>query len=629
MRIMKLINVAFFIGLMVALKFAEATGQDRFEESFAAQHSLKLAVSSSKRLRSRGGSIRSTSSLQLPITPAAARRLDHKSGKNSPQVTLPQSTPAPFTPTIPSSTVPSSPTLLGRANSSNIPICKVDPEFFFIPANDPRYTAPDTTEKTSAEVTFEAADATLTTIDDSLTAIADVGEVVGGIEKLASFAKVAAGIGSAAIVLNVAVNVLGPMFGLKSQDDVILEAITEGFKKLNDRLDTIQFELRAGFLELALFIADVALDEFASRLTAQQRAFNAYANATDATRPLHEPKWRGVCNEPFFTPEDIFYDLYGFVCSNCSFASRKRADFYDKAKEKNPMSGSNFFDTFADFMLRGMLQALTLHTLCLPPVEGSCVDRSIDPTWQTGIATMNLAYDEAIQRVTGTVQELDDFVPKVIANHQEIVETIVKPEQDNQIVADKIRDYFVAKQPAFHFQVLVVWQNNHFHRDNVWRSFPDPPVTVTDQTGHFFLDNIEGRSVSVRYRLKSLPLPSTTVTILGQTNPFSDFYQMLTKRITRVDEANEVGGDECPVENSEWGRARACTVEHCIECSPEEQAAFDGIVGYFYIGRIGVDGFAVVESTSHIESFPRFDVKFVLTYFGEEETVDEFRFHYA
>lgn len=277
---------------------------------------------------------------------------------------------------------------MALTSDSKVPICKVDPNGFFIPPNDPRYIAPTTQIVESSDVTFGDAQDSLDQIDAFLGAISTVGEVVGTFEVLAQFATFAAGFGQVASIASSAIAILGPLLGLTSQDDILLDAIVQGFKQINSRLNTIQFELRAGFLELALFIGDVAMDELASRLTAHQRAFNAYANATDETRSVYEPRWRAICNAPFLAPEDIFYDLYGYVCDKCTFASRKRADLFDKTQESNPISGQNFFKTFADFILRGMLQAMTLHSLCLAPVEGSCADHQSDAQWNDGVANM-------------------------------------------------------------------------------------------------------------------------------------------------------------------------------------------------------------------------------------------------
>ncbi len=524
---------------------------------------------------------------------------------------FPSATPSPF-PTTGSPATPTSsplPTLLEQnitlTNSSKIPICKVDPNGFFIPPNDPRYTAPTTRVLESSEVTFEDAQDALGDIDNYLGAVA-VADEIGVLEQLAKFSSFAAAIGPAAAIAGSAVAILGPMLGLKSQDDILLDAIMTGFQQITSQLNTIQFELRAGFLELAVLIGDVALDELASRLTAHQRAFNAFVNATDATQSLYETRWRAVCNTPLLTPEDLFYDLYGYVCDKCTFGSRKRADFYDKALKSNPNSGSTFLSAFANFMLRGMSQALTLHSLCPPITEGSCADRAIDAQWSDGVRKMQQAMDESISRISNDVTALDDFVPKILADHAALDE-IEKATSENQELANRFRDFFVERQPQFYFQILVSTRAN---RAEFWRRTTD--VTVSDGTGHFKFD-FEKRSVSIRYRKKSLPPPVTTVIVGGQTLNFNDFHQGTVSRLQTVDDANANAADIDGGCVRDFG-ALACTVPHCFLCSPEEQAAYDGVVGRFFIGRTGWDGFDLKEASDKEDFFPRYDVSFSLTY---------------
>lgn len=75
---------------------------------------------------------------------------------------MPSATPSPYPTT-------GFPTLLEQnialTNSSKIPICRVDPNGFFIPPNDPRYNAPTTRVLESSEVTFEAAQDSLGDMD--------------------------------------------------------------------------------------------------------------------------------------------------------------------------------------------------------------------------------------------------------------------------------------------------------------------------------------------------------------------------------------------------------------------------------------------------------------------------------
>jgi len=95
----------------------------------------------------------------------------------------------------------------------------------------------------------------------------------------------------------------------------------------------------------------------------------------------------------------------------------------------------------------------------------------------------------------------------------------------------------------------------------------------------------------------------------------------------------DVDGGCTGLESGQSGGALACTVPHCFACSPDEQAAYDSLVGFFFIGR--VEGFDVKEATDNVDSFPRYDAVFELNYSfateffpGTATTRDVFRFHF-
>jgi hypothetical protein len=156
-----------------------------------------------------------------------------------------------------------SPALKIKTNSSlpnsTIPICRVDPKGFFIPPTDPRYVADDTTEVTTREITFGDGRASIDDAQAGLEGISTVAGTVGDI--FSKYSVAATAIGGATGALSVGFTFIGPLLGLKSQDDQILDGIQSGFKQLNSRLTDVQIQIRTGFQRLAQLISDVTLDE--------------------------------------------------------------------------------------------------------------------------------------------------------------------------------------------------------------------------------------------------------------------------------------------------------------------------------------------------------------------------------
>jgi hypothetical protein len=117
-----------------------------------------------------------------------------------------------------------------------------------------------------------------------------------------------------------------------------------------------------------------------------------------------------------------------------------------------------------------MQQALMFHIVCLPPVEGACVDRSKDKRWVEGASNMTQALDQSRIVFRDVVDGLLNFVEKeaivveIQKSVREGVDSNSKP--DNQIIATKIKEFFEQKTPDYHFSVIVsridpdVWSAN-------------------------------------------------------------------------------------------------------------------------------------------------------------------------
>jgi hypothetical protein len=303
-----------------------------------------------------------------------------------------------------------------------------------------------------------------------------------------------------------ALNIIGPLtgFGGQSTEDVTLEAVNDGFRVLNERLTDIQEQILQGFLEVSQLVGDIALDELSADLDSITRQFSNYIDADNATRPIYEATFRSFCNEPFHTPQDIFYNLYGYVCKSCAFAPRKLADIRAIYAKLNPISQANFRRDFGNFMIRSMLNAQILHELCLPPIDGSCVDRSTDAVWKRDSDQMVAALNETVDVIAETALELSDWVNLLTL---EQLNGFFPDGVDNQVAADAVFNFLNETQPDFHIQVLVSDAGSDFNPINVWRvgceKSPETPCSTNRlDTGHFwFKDGITSKEVSIRYRL--------------------------------------------------------------------------------------------------------------------------------
>jgi hypothetical protein len=571
-----------------------------------------------------------------PVVPSPAGRPPPSSpfvappGGTVPMPIDPQSAPSGAPVPLPGGPLASNPGNLTK--SSLIPICKVNALGNFILVNDDRYNAPGTQVVTSETSTFESTDTAFATVNQASADIRDAVGTVSTVETVSksfrvAFASFAAASGFLALGLNVLTS-----FGVggTTVEDAILEAVAEGFRQVNTRLTEIEIQIRRGFQDLALLVGDVALDELAASLDSTLRAYNDYTNATSTTRSSYEATFRASCNKPERTPQDIFYNLYGYACKTCLLASRKRANLLKVAAAEVPFSAFSFRRKFANFILPSMFNAIYLHSVCLPPVPGSCVDRSNDIVWLNGIKRMEEAANETISVIEEASAQLSDWV-KLLKDTDillKIPEQGSDPGAANQNAANAIRDFLAENQPDFDIQVIAATRNQDFLRSNIFRSFQcfkndDPQslcTTIRTETSHFYFE-IKEVAVDIRYRFKALPPPATTVTIGGVTQNFADFYNGLVNRIDREESLNlqRPDQDACPISISSDAAGyatalpkhltqfEACLIDICFQCTPEEQAEFDRVIrrsDSYYIHREGK--LFVGEANSNATSFPSF-----------------------
>ena len=222
---------------------------------------------------------------------------------------------------------------------------------------------------------------------------------------------------------------------------------------------------------------------------------------------------------------DIFYDPNGYACTDCTYAVRKRAGLLSIAHDNNALSA---FDLeFGSFNLQGLIQTQTLHALCLASLPGSCVNLESNPQWNATLAEMQDAYD--------VVEVLSDWVRNLRA-------TDLRPFTRNQsnlpVVAQNIVAFLADLQPNYDIQVFVDDMETIPARGNSCAKNFSACSTVETRTGQLHFNTLDGKQVTVRYRLKSddVPLPPVNVTFFDASNeittiPFETFYmdQIRTK----------------------------------------------------------------------------------------------------
>ena len=514
------------------------------------------------------------------------------------------SEPTPSEPTpsepAPSEITPSEPNEGMLTMDSTIALCMVDPEGFFIPSNDPRFNATNAVEIRAESITFDNATSALSIATDALSLIS---ATAGVISQVAKFASVFGALGAAASFVSAGLTVFGPLFGLESSEDMLKTAMMDSFQQVNAKLTSVQIQIRQGFLDISLLVGDIALDELAARLDSATRAFNNLVNTTRndtmagalTTRArnlaayYYEPRFRALCNEPYITPEDIFYNLYGYACLGCEYASRKRADLLSLAAQQNKISDQLFLERFGLFIMRGMANAMFLHTVCLPPVEGSCVDHSSDEVWESGIKEMENAAAEVVNNIFQTAERLSDWVPNLT------VDTLYEYIKDtNEESANLIKEFVSLRQPEFHFLVHVSFgqktsdltqvQERFMYRGGCLGAEAVCNKTVRDQTGHIWFDDVKDKSVSILYRNKTLGVPVQEV---SESYFFPDFVQMLVEdRVQFKSAAEGYLTDKCQADDvaNVAYKFPACGFQ-CFSCGEAEQAGYDSMTRAFFIHR--------------------------------------------
>ena len=153
------------------------------------------------------------------------------------------------------------------------------------------------------------------------------------------------------------------------------------------------------------------------------------------------------------------------------------------------------FREFQKVVQEGLIEAMYLHTVCLPSVEGSMIDRSKDTVWKNNLEYMSFAlYD--VQAKFDEVE--NDFYLNWPSNISE--KDLAPFNKDNQALADSIIDQLKNDYPKNDFQVIVYKHTT----DPDWmvRGIADGARGKGDTASVVYFDNWRGKNIHIRYKPK-------------------------------------------------------------------------------------------------------------------------------
>ena len=229
-------------------------------------------------------------------------------------------------------------------NATRIPLCKLDPlgnSNTYLSFNDPRYNDPDITTKVSTNSSLTVASGTDAVEKGAavLNIVASIGDVGEIFESAETALKGIGTFGAIAGVTLSALTVFGVIPGSGPSPELL--GITKVFKAMQQGFSDLQLEIRRQIENVLELLSDIVIDELFSRLDAVGYAFNDYVDATPEERvALYDANFRTACNDPITMPRNVFFNLYGYMCKDCTLASRKQADMYKIATDANEISGT-------------------------------------------------------------------------------------------------------------------------------------------------------------------------------------------------------------------------------------------------------------------------------------------------
>jgi hypothetical protein len=229
-------------------------------------------------------------------------------------------------------------------------------------------------------------------------------------------------------------------------------------------MQTLSDQIKDGFQRVQVDLADIELDNLMESMQAIQFAYQEMNDALNNTavpsqiKKTYIDKYRAACNQPHFTPEDIFRNLYGYACGDkergckvgrgedtgtCKFGVKKRQYMLDIFYESDKNIVTNV-KGFGQWLTQVMLLAQFHYGSCLPADAASCSDPFTDPIRMKIGDDMNAAYEEVIRNVVNkmdcvlsefgsTLEKKQDFYKNIVDN-QKCFEDVEKDDKYGQNV---------------------------------------------------------------------------------------------------------------------------------------------------------------------------------------------------
>jgi hypothetical protein len=428
--------------------------------------------------------------------------------------------------------------------SEQLLLCKVDQRGYPVLPSDPSYD--------SSEPRF-LQDFTLSEVNNDIAnGVVKFNTVLSGVTALSAGLTLAGppGVAAAAAIgaIGPLLNVANLFIGLPTNPNQA--ALLGEFDNLNTRLDQLQAFMRVGFEKIGARLSDRTMDTIMVRIQAINEAFQNNVEADPRNRELeYATRFRDACNEPHFTPEDIFRGIYGHGCGdNCTFGLRKQDNLLSQERDAANYNVNVFEEGFGNWIISALLQSMFFFVVCPPPIGGECTDRTQDLVWQRTLADMNRSIAEVQENIDEVSSEfrrmwhnnigverlgnfpyddcdLDD--PSFSKNYTDATRS--DKEFVNECSASRILDIFVANYNdeeddiSYNFEVIVYNWRPDFDAvisfgvdsdvsrstDGVFQPTSDgdgkvfyafkPDLKFRD-SGAVYFDNVQEKNVHIRYR---------------------------------------------------------------------------------------------------------------------------------
>jgi hypothetical protein len=174
-------------------------------------------------------------------------------------------------------------------------------------------------------------------------------------------------------------------------------------------MDTIADLMRDGFLNVRDKFDDRTIDEYYEHLVSLKMLYGDYLEygmTNNAIKSESEQLFERKCNDLSYMPREIFKNMYGYACTECSFSHPERERVLLHAIKLFDGTRAEFAEIIPKWILSSLVMSYFLHMVC-PPPEPECLDRPNDAWWQTMNFDMISAIDEVATGIDGELVKID------------------------------------------------------------------------------------------------------------------------------------------------------------------------------------------------------------------------------